>query len=199
MEVVERTITVEDASVFLLEAGSGSDHLVLLHGGRFSSATWRGLGSLEVLAAAGWHVWAFDLPGFGKSSESQIEAPIMLAALLDALAIDRCALVTPSASGRFSMPLLVREPTRFHHFVAVAPVGIPPQLEALADCPVPVLCLWGENDLTIPVAIGEQLAQAVPDGRMHVFPDASHPCYLDAPEDFHRELLAFLDENGSVR
>ena len=39
---------------------------------------------------------------------------------------------------------------------------------------------------------GQRLAKAMPGSRLVVLEDAGHPCYLDQPFAFHRELLQFL-------
>ena len=51
---------------------------------------------------------------------------------------------------------------------------------------------WGGDDRLIPVKQGERLSRALPDSQLIVLDGAGHPCYLDKPLDFHRELLQFL-------
>ncbi|WP_049870562.1 alpha/beta fold hydrolase [Pseudomonas cremoricolorata] len=46
--------------------------------------------------------------------------------------------------------------------------------ERLHQLQLPVLLLWGGADPISPVAVGEQLAQLLPDARLHVFPQAGH-------------------------
>ena len=61
-------VAVAGSTLRYLEAGPpGPTTVLLLHGARFSSETWRGLGTIATLADAGHHVIAFDLPGFGNS------------------------------------------------------------------------------------------------------------------------------------
>ncbi len=36
------------------------------------------------------------------------------------------------------------------------------------------------------------MVKAMPNSRLVVLEGASHPCYLDKPIEFHRELLQFL-------
>ncbi len=57
---------------------------------------------------------------------------------------------------------------------------------------MPTLIFWGEGDRLLPLKHGERLGRALPGSRLVVLEDASHPCYLDQPLDFHRELLHFL-------
>jgi pimeloyl-ACP methyl ester carboxylesterase len=57
---------------YLTEGLAGSRPVVLLHGARFSSQTWKEIGTLAALAKAGYLAYAVDLPGFGKSAEARI-------------------------------------------------------------------------------------------------------------------------------
>src|SRR5688572_25069784 len=51
-----------------LEAGpEGGLPVLLLHGQRFHSKTWKELGTLDRLAKEGFRAIALDLPGFGAS------------------------------------------------------------------------------------------------------------------------------------
>jgi pimeloyl-ACP methyl ester carboxylesterase len=59
---------------------------------------------------------------------------------------------------------------------------------------VPVLILWGRGD----AALGPDLANAslalCDQGRLVVFPDATHWLQHEEPDDVNRRLLAFLRE-----
>lgn len=69
---------------------------------------------------------------------------------------------------------------------------MPVHLDRLKGSQVPALIFWGENDRIIPLRQAESLARAMTNSRKVVLEDASHPCYLDQPFEFHRELLQFL-------
>lgn len=191
VESVELTLLGSRIHLLQAEGGPGPT-VLLLHGARFSSATWQELGTLEVLAAKGFRVLALDLPGYGKSEPSDTPPEEFLAALLPLLADQPVVVVSPSMSGRFSFPLLVRRPHFVAGFVAVAPVGIREHLDQLAGAELPALLIWGENDRVVPLSNAEALAKVLPQSRQVALAGAGHPCYLDQPDAFHRELLAFL-------
>ncbi|WP_068470429.1 alpha/beta fold hydrolase [Candidatus Protochlamydia phocaeensis] len=50
-----------------IEQGEGNDHVLLIHGFRAHTYTWRHL--ITPLAQAGYHVWAVDLIGYGLSDK----------------------------------------------------------------------------------------------------------------------------------
>jgi 3-oxoadipate enol-lactonase len=116
------------------EAGSGPV-VVLLHAGVADRAMWSE--HLPPLADAGFRAVALDLPGFGEAPVGQGEqAPWAdVLATMDALAIDRAALVGNSFGGAVALRVAVVAPERVSALVLVstpAP-GIEPsaQLEAV--------------------------------------------------------------------
>jgi len=189
--VVSKELRFNGARIHYLEAGEGPP-VLLLHGQRFSAETWRELGTLELLARQGYRAVALDLPGYG-GSEPSVEPPErFLASVLPLLADSPIAVVSPSMSGRFSFPLLVRRPGFVAGFVAVAPVGIQENLASVRGMDLPALLIWGENDKVVPLRAARALGEALPNSRQVVLKGAGHPSYLDATADFHRELLLFL-------
>jgi abhydrolase domain-containing protein 14 len=165
--------------------------VLLLHGAAFDSGTWEKLGTLSILAEAGFHAVAVDLPGYGQSKAARIDPGRFLETLLPALGIDRPVIVSPSMSGRVSFPFLLAHPERVAGFVAVAPAGAAQYTARLHGCKVPALVVWGERDSVFPISLAKPLAAAFADARVLVLPKARHPAYLDQPDLFHRELGAF--------
>ncbi len=192
-EITVHDVTVEASRVRYLEAGpAGGQTVVLLHGMRFTSETWRELGTIERLAEAGHHVVALDLPGYGNSERSSVAPEGYLSKALDALLPgEKVAIVSPSMSGGFSLPFVARHADRVAGYVLVAPVGIDQYKGELHDAKVPTLVVWGENDTVFPVAQADVLADAL-GGTTLILEGASHPAYLDRPDEFHLELLTFL-------
>lgn len=191
--VTHLTVTINGSAVHCLTAGPEDGlPVVLLHGSRFNAETWRELGTLDVLAKGGYRAIAVDIPGYGQSSKAAIEPDTWLGTLLPKLTPHKAVIVSPSMSGRFSLPLATSEPTKLAGFVPIAPVAIATYKNKLNQIKVRTLVVWGERDDMIPVDQADLLARAIRGAQKLILAGAGHPCYLDAPAAFHRGLLGFL-------
>jgi len=190
--IAEKSVGVGGSDVHVLEAGSpASPSILLLHGARYSSATWRELGTLDVLARDGFHAVAVDLPGFGASPASNVPREELLGRMIDALQLTRPVLVAPSMSGELALPFAAHHPESIAGLVAIAPAGIEQSAGELAGSALPALIVWGSADDIVPLAQADRLAAALPNARKLVIEGAGHACYRDRPERFHAELLEF--------
>ncbi|GAA0951929.1 alpha/beta hydrolase [Nonomuraea longicatena] len=60
---------------------------------------------------------------------------------------------------------------------------------------LPVLQIWGEDDRSIPLEIGERISRGAPRMSSVVLPGVGHMPYLQQPEVFCAEILRFLDDS----
>src|SRR5512145_1635333 len=98
----ERDFVVAGKKLHYLEAGDPSGlPVLLLHGARYSSETWKSLKTLDLLADAGFHAIALDLPGYGGSEISPFVSEVFLGEAMAALGLESAAIVSPSMSGQY--------------------------------------------------------------------------------------------------
>jgi pimeloyl-ACP methyl ester carboxylesterase len=183
-----------------LEAGPESGMpVLLLHGARFHSGTWQKLGTLTRLADAGFHAVAIDLPGYGASPGRPSSAVLDLADFIAEQKLAPPVVLAPSMSGSYALPLVTEHPEKVAGFVAVAPVELSAYENALRKLALPTLILWGEKDTVVPVYQANDLHEWVKDSKLVILSGASHPCYLDKPDEFHAALIEFLRSVAAKR
>ena len=102
--------------------------VVLLHGKNFSGAYWET--TIQKLTAVGYRVIAPDQIGFGKSSKPEAYQFTFQAlatntwAILDALQVERFALVGHSMGGMLAVRMALMHPERVEQLVLVNPIGL---------------------------------------------------------------------------
>jgi abhydrolase domain-containing protein 14 len=184
---------MHDAPLFQIAAGPvGGRIVLLLHGAAFDSSTWQSLGTIDLLAKAGYRAIAIDLPGHGKTPARHIDPSSYGVEILDQLRIERAVVVSPSMSGRISLPLVAQHPERVTGYVPIAPVGALEYAPRLQKSRVPALVVWGEKDQLFPPSQATILADGFAEAEVLILPGARHPAYLDQPAAFHQALLHFL-------
>jgi abhydrolase domain-containing protein 14 len=192
-EATDDWVEMQGHRVHLLSAGPEKGRAVLLlHGGKFKASTWRKLGTLDVLADAGYRAVALDRPGSGKSASWKLDPETFLSELIPLLEIGKPVVISPSRSGNLSFPLILNHPELVSGYVPIAPVGVKQNASMLKASPVPTLIIWGEKDQLFAPQMAETLAAGFKSAKVVILPGAKHPAYLDEPDLFHKELLSFL-------
>jgi pimeloyl-ACP methyl ester carboxylesterase len=84
--------------------------------------------------------------------------------------------------------------------------GFVPALDALTSYPIrnrlgdigcPTLIVWGPKDMLVPIKDAREFDELIPDSRLIVYDDTGHVAMLERPEEFNRDLRAFLAEQPS--
>jgi pimeloyl-ACP methyl ester carboxylesterase len=119
-----RDVEVKDAKISTLTAGTGREHVLLLHGlGSNKTSFFESVSALS----SDHTVHAVDMPGFGSSSKparGSYNAAYFARAMLrflDAMAIDRVHLVGNSLGGRVALEIALSAPSRVRSVTALAP------------------------------------------------------------------------------
>lgn len=112
-----------------IEKGEGDHHVLLIHGFRSHSYTWKNL--IDPIAEAGYHVWAIDLMGFGLSDKpeqacyhtdffiGQIEA------FMEEKKIQRAHVVGNSMGGGMALILAMNHPEKVQSLMLLSALGYP--------------------------------------------------------------------------
>jgi pimeloyl-ACP methyl ester carboxylesterase len=114
----------------VLEAGAGDKHVLLIPGIGARGDRWRR--NIDVIAAEGYHVYAFDLPGHGFAAKGEAfdysarGFADFAASLTNELGLERVALVGTSLGGQIAGLVACREPTRVSALVLVGSLGFAP-------------------------------------------------------------------------
>lgn len=171
--------------------------IVLLHGQAFTSKTWEELGTMSILATHGYQVLAVDLPGYGKSPDSESlktdqSRVDLLSRFMESLGVRFAVLVSPSMSGHYSIPFLMKNNAKLQAFIPIAPVGTrsytPQQYQNIQT---PTLIVFGALDANLGAQSHKNLLQ-LPHSSVLKLEGARHACYMDKPKEFHHGLIDFL-------
>jgi pimeloyl-ACP methyl ester carboxylesterase len=122
--------SVNGAQIYYIRHGpADGPHVLLLHGFLGSTDDWSPV--IDVLAEAGYRVIAFDSPPFGLSDKatgldySVAGQAALTLGLMDALGIERAALVGHSAGGAVAAQAALDSPDRVTHLLLVsAAIGL---------------------------------------------------------------------------
>jgi pimeloyl-ACP methyl ester carboxylesterase len=253
----------------VIEAGAAGEPIVLVHGTGGRADRWRR--NVDALAAAGHHVYAFDLPGHGFASKGGgLDCSVpgyrrFLGDFLDAMKIDKAAIVGTSLGGHVVASYACEYPDRVRALVLSGSMGLVPlgaemraRVEAGANnqsydgvkhklgrvifdpalvtqdfideefrintfagaresfatlgryigqrldddvvgdrlakltTNLPTLLLWGAEDKTVPLGVGEAAARLLPGARLVVLQKTAHTSYYERAADFNAVLCDFL-------
>ncbi|KAG2490885.1 hypothetical protein HYH03_010802 [Edaphochlamys debaryana] len=172
---------------------------IFLHGAKYASDFWASLGTLKSVAESGVRAMAIDLPGYGKTpalpySDNNMRSELLKTVIEAAWpkVNSTIILISPSASGRYSIPFLDRYGTMVASFVAVAPIGVKDWGGPWEDVHkrVCALAVYGAQDPMAPDA--ERLIRLFGHSWKVIIPGAGHRSYEDKPINFHKVLMAFL-------
>lgn len=119
--VTRQSVTVNNATLSYLESGPQDGPIALLvHGIPASAELWRGV--MEILSSEGWHCFAPDLPGYGKTvlpadaDYSVKGAATLLSAWLEQAQMSNIWLVGHDIGGGVSQLLVTQCEQRFNKF-----------------------------------------------------------------------------------
>lgn len=201
--ILKKSIYIDDIKIHYKECTGKSIPVVLLHGYSFSSQTWLDIGTLSLFEKNDIHAIAVDMPGFGLSEGKRLRASEKVSdfmkKLFDALKLNKIILVGPSMGGGYALIYALRFPKMVKGLVLVAPASLDKShiKDNLTTLKMPVLIFWGTKDNVFPIKKGYELHSMMPNSKLIICKNARHPCYLDTPDIFHKNLISFIKEISS--
>lgn len=196
--VAEQFVTVNEHRVFYREVrgkgdrSTGQREVLLLHGATFTSETWQHLGSLALLDTLGFRAVAVDLPGYGQSESWTVSDRLaFMVELVRSLGLRSPVIVSPSMSGEFSLPFLIKSHDMISGFIAVAPVSSRLYSTRFHGIRTPTLMVYGELDTKIAPEAMEAF-KLLPNHQLVCLKDAGHAAYMDQPEEWNTVLHNFM-------
>ncbi len=125
-------VEVEGLAIRYIEDGSGPA-VLLFHGASLGSSADVYRRNIGPLAAAGFRVIALDFPGFGLSDYCEDGSPALKGktalGLMDALGLEKAALVGHSQAGNVAVALGLERPQRVSHIIVLGTGSLLPPLE----------------------------------------------------------------------
>jgi pimeloyl-ACP methyl ester carboxylesterase len=77
-----------------------------------------------------------------------------------------------------------------------APSFEPAAIARLGELKMPLLLLWGKDDVVFPISLAPTIMQAVPSARLVTYKGCGHFPHEERPEETTRELRLFLQRDG---
>ncbi len=131
----DRFVKVDGLNIRYLEEGSGVP-AILVHGSSLGSSADVFRRNLHALGRHGIKAIAVDLPGFGKSDapdgSSAAPAKTFVLRFMDALGLQRAALIGHSSAGSSVVNLALAHPERISHVIILGTGSLLPPLETAA-------------------------------------------------------------------
>ncbi|MFB6470220.1 MAG: alpha/beta fold hydrolase [Vulcanisaeta sp. AZ3] len=192
----EDWIRINNKRVRYLVQGNGKP-IVMVHGLNYNANDWLDCCGDRLTSLT---IYAIDMP-YGPRSKSDHFTPSEpndyanhLHDVIKTLNITNPILVGASLGGETVLRYLALQYSASAGIV-VGPVGAT-EIE-LSRIKVPVMGIWGSNDR---VSGKENIEAARRAGfRVEIINGASHPAYLDKPEEFVRLVFDFLRSNGLIK
>lgn len=129
-ESTSRFVELEQGKVHYNEAGEGAP-IILIHGSGAGATGWANFSANIGPLAQRFHVFAVDCIGWGKSdakTADEYDHMAMIVQFMDALGLEKAALVGNSMGGMVALGVAARYPERVSHLITMGPgafVNIP--------------------------------------------------------------------------
>ncbi len=170
--------------------------IVFLHGYNYTSYVWRDIGLLQRLDEEKIPYLALDMPYGARSMcsprtrDPEENVEILATAIKGLYGGAAPLLVGASLGGYIALRYAVRRPVS--GLLLIAPVKALEEelVSRYDDMVVPTMIIWGSRDRVVSREEMVRLAEHL-DARLIIYEEARHAAYLDYPERFAKDLIAF--------
>ncbi len=170
--------------------------IIFLHGYNFTSNVWRDIGVLDELEREKIPYAAIDMPYGARSvcsprsrdpGENIWVAHEVVRGLFPG---SKPLIVGASLGGYIALKYATTHPVA--GLFLIAPVnGLERELvEKYKSLTIPVIIVWGSKDRVVSLDELRKLAEHL-EAQLTIYENAKHPAYLDYPERFKKDLIAF--------
>ena len=199
------TVSMEDKAidVYFHEAApynlkADAPSILFLHGAAFTSQIWDDIGTLTLLGAMGWRAVAIDLPEYGYTRGGMVrDTALFLDLVIQGMDMECPVLVSPSISGQYSIPFLLKHNRNIHQriraFISIAPANTEQLLvdKRTKDILIPSFTLYGSKDETDGGSAARNMVE-IPNQMAYRISEAGHACYVNESDQWHLLLYNLL-------
>jgi pimeloyl-ACP methyl ester carboxylesterase len=171
--------------------------VVFLHGLSFTIDVWQRIGITELLIEKHVPFLALDMPYGLKSScqpktkNAEANVSVVAEAVKTVFGSAVPVLVGASIGGHIALKYAAKFPVKSLLLIAPANSLEEDLVQSYIKFRFPVRIIWGSQDNIISGEEMRTLADKLPNAKLLIYKDASHPAYLSRPELFKRDLLEF--------
>ena len=171
--------------------------VVFLHGLSFTIDVWERVGITELLIEKHVPFLALDMP-YGLKSNCQpktrnpeANVSVVAEAVKTVFGSAVPVLVGASIGGNIALKYAASLPVKGLLLIAPANALGEDLVHSYGKFRFPIRIIWGSQDNIISGEEMRTLADKLPNAKLLVYKDASHPAYLSQPQLFKRDLLEF--------
>jgi pimeloyl-ACP methyl ester carboxylesterase len=192
---MEKTLNLAGHSCQALYHNASGVPVVFLHGLSFTADIWQRISITDLLIEKHVPFLALDMPYGLKSScrpktrNPETNVQVVEEAVQSVFGASAPILVGASLGGYIALRYAVKFPVKGLLLVAPAHALMDDLVQGYAKFSFPVRIIWGSQDNIISGEDMRTLADKIPNAKLLVYNDASHPAYLSQPEIFKRDFL----------
>ncbi len=194
---MEKTLNLSGCKFQALYYNAPGVPVVFLHGLSFTLNVWHRIGVTDMLMEKHVPFLALDMP-YGlksgcrpKTRNPDANVQVMSEAVRSIFGSAVPALVGASIGGCLALRYAAKFPVKGLLLIAPANALVDDLVQSYGKFRFPVRIIWGSQDNIISGEEMRVLANRLPNAKLLVYKDASHPAYLSEPELFKRDLLEF--------